>query len=153
MPLLQLPVCKYLLRVHPGAACGAVNPGYGHPFWSCPIADTVRQEVESQLCATHIDLATKMPPNRATSARRIVPPNRATPSCHQIDLAGRPSICGRLIGDCFVLSLEWDERAEADNCPSATEVTWQAMEPVNCKQPALMGVQKLTNFQRSIWRL
>jgi hypothetical protein len=36
------------------AACGAVNPGYAHHFWSCPIADTVqhrilRQEVESQL--------------------------------------------------------------------------------------------------------
>jgi hypothetical protein len=33
------------------AACGAVNPGYAHHFWSCPIADTVRQEVESQLRA------------------------------------------------------------------------------------------------------
>jgi hypothetical protein len=36
------------------AACGAVNPGYAHHFWSCPIADTVRQEVESQLRAKHM---------------------------------------------------------------------------------------------------
>jgi hypothetical protein len=33
------------------AAFGAVKPGYAHHFWSCPIADTVRQEVESQLRA------------------------------------------------------------------------------------------------------
>ena len=36
------------------AACGAANPGYAHHFWSCPIADTVRQEVESQLRAKHM---------------------------------------------------------------------------------------------------
>jgi hypothetical protein len=30
--------------------------------------------------------------------------------------------------------LERDERAEANNCPSATEVTWQAMKPVNRKR-------------------
>jgi hypothetical protein len=29
--------------------------------------------------------------------------------------------------------LEQGERAEADNCPSATEVTWQTMKPVNRK--------------------
>jgi hypothetical protein len=36
------------------AACGAVNPGFAHHFWSCPIADTVRQEVESQLRAKNL---------------------------------------------------------------------------------------------------
>jgi hypothetical protein len=36
------------------AAYGAVNPGYAHHFWSYPIADTVRQEVESQLRAKHM---------------------------------------------------------------------------------------------------
>jgi hypothetical protein len=40
------------------AACGAVNPGFTGwvcpPLWSCPIADTVRQEVESQLRAKHM---------------------------------------------------------------------------------------------------
>ena len=33
------------------AACGAVNPGIKHHFWLCPMADEVRQEVESQLRA------------------------------------------------------------------------------------------------------
>jgi hypothetical protein len=38
--------------------------------------------------------------------------------------------------------LERDERAEANNCPSATEVTWQAMKPVNRKRPAPDGGPK-----------
>jgi hypothetical protein len=43
--------------------------------------------------------------------------------------------------------LERNERAEADHCPSATEVTWQGTKPVNRKRPA-PAVQRLTNFQR-----
>lgn len=36
------------------AACGAVNPGIRHHFWQCPMADEVRQEVESQLRAKNM---------------------------------------------------------------------------------------------------
>jgi hypothetical protein len=36
------------------AACGAVNPGIRHHFWLCPMADEVRQEVESQLRAKNM---------------------------------------------------------------------------------------------------
>jgi hypothetical protein len=36
------------------AACGAVNPGVRHHFWQCPMADEVRQEVESQLRAKNM---------------------------------------------------------------------------------------------------
>jgi hypothetical protein len=36
------------------AACGAVNPGIRHHFWLCPMADAVRQEVESQLRAKNM---------------------------------------------------------------------------------------------------
>jgi hypothetical protein len=35
--------------------------------------------------------------------------------------------------------LERNERAEADHCPSATEVTWHAMKPGNRKRPAPDG--------------
>ena len=36
------------------AACGVVNPGIRHHFWLCPMADEVRQEVESQLRAKNM---------------------------------------------------------------------------------------------------
>ena len=33
------------------AACGVATPGFAHHFWSCPVADAVRGEVEAQLRA------------------------------------------------------------------------------------------------------
>jgi hypothetical protein len=30
-------------------ACGVPSPGFAHHFWSCPVADAVRAEVEGQL--------------------------------------------------------------------------------------------------------
>jgi hypothetical protein len=46
--------------------------------------------------------------------------------------------------------LERDERAEADNCPSATEVTWQAMKPVNRKRPAPDGGPKANKLSKVV---
>jgi hypothetical protein len=39
-------------RMHSGVccvACGVPSPGFAHHFWSCPVADAVRAEVEAQL--------------------------------------------------------------------------------------------------------
>jgi hypothetical protein len=46
--------------------------------------------------------------------------------------------------------LERDERAEANNCPSATEVTWQAMKPVNRKRPAPDGGPKANKLSKVV---
>jgi hypothetical protein len=46
--------------------------------------------------------------------------------------------------------LERDERAEAGNCLPATEVTWQAMKPVNRKQPALDGSSKANKLSKVV---
>jgi hypothetical protein len=46
--------------------------------------------------------------------------------------------------------LERNERAEADHCPSATEVTWQAMKPVNRKRPAPDGGPKANKLSKVV---
>jgi hypothetical protein len=46
--------------------------------------------------------------------------------------------------------LERDERAEADNCPSATQGTWQAMKPVNRKRPAPDGGPKANKLSKVV---
>jgi hypothetical protein len=46
--------------------------------------------------------------------------------------------------------LERDERAEANICPSATEVTWQAMKPVNRKRPAPDGGPKANKLSKVV---
>ena len=51
LALDAFPTARRMHSNSPCPACGEPSPDFSHLFWSCPVADAVRQEVEGQLSA------------------------------------------------------------------------------------------------------